>query len=645
MCGITGIIDAARETRVEQFTAWLTEMTDAVIHRGPDDVGYHIDAPAGVAFGFRRLAIQDLTPTGAQPMVSASGRHHIVFNGEIYNQHELRAELVATGHRFRGTGDTEVLLEGIGRWGIKATLTKARGMFAIAVHDREEGLLHLARDRFGEKPLYFGFADGLLLFGSELRSLSCHPKWPTEVNRAALSQFMQYSYVPSPDTIYEAASKVRPGTFLTFDLRRVGQPVGEEHTYFDPANVLATPLRSASPQELTDELERLLIDVIDEQQISDVPLGAFLSGGIDSSTVVALMQRAGGPKAKTFTIGSDNPDYDESPYAEAVAKHLGTDHTTAIMTPSDVMAIVPDLPTLYDEPFADSSQLPTLLVSRIAKRDVTVALSGDAGDELFGGYNRHAFFERQWPKMNRIPQGARNLVANVIGRTSDDTLDNARYLGRLVPGGLNRQTAQKLRKTAVMMKSSSVNEAYRSLTQVFPAGYSYVVGEQAEVHREMAPISSRLSPANAAMFNDTLEYLPDDILVKVDRAAMSTSLETRVPFLDPRIFGFAWTLPDDQRVGPSGLGKVVLRNVLAKHVPREMFERPKAGFGIPLGQWLKGELKDWVEDALASAPEDLLDRAQMRTLWEQHLNGTEDHGAKVWNLVVASIWLSSRSVS
>jgi asparagine synthase (glutamine-hydrolysing) len=315
------------------------------------------------------------------------------------------------------------------------------------------------------------------------------------------------------------------------------------------------------------------------------------------------------------------------------------------MTPTDVMAIVPDLPTLYDEPFADSSQLPTLLVSRIARRDVTVALSGDAGDELFGGYNRHAFFERQWPKMNKVPQGARNVVASVIGRASDDTLDQVRRLGRLVPGGVNRQTAQKLRKTAVMLKAGSVNEAYRSLTQVFPDGYSYVIGEHSQVHRQMAPASVRLTPANAAMFNDTLEYLPDDILVKVDRAAMSTSLETRVPFLDPRIFEFAWTLPVDQRVGPGGLGKVVLRNVLARHVPREMFERPKTGFGIPLGEWLRGPLQGWVSDALASAPADLLDQARIQQLWKQHLTGSEDLGAKVWNLVVASIWLSSRSVS
>ena len=645
MCGITGIVDPSKQTREEQYTGWLTTMTDAVIHRGPDDVGYNIDAPSGVAFGFRRLAIQDLTPTGAQPMESASRRHGIVFNGEIYNQNELRAELTASGHVFRGTGDTEVLLEGIERWGIMATLRKARGMFAIAVHDRHNGMLHLARDRFGEKPLYFGFADGLLLFGSELRSLSCHPKWPTAVNRAALSLFLQYSYVPSPSSIYEAASKVRPGTFLTFDLNGHGQPQAEEHVYFDPASVLGVPQNTASSQEQADQLEALLTDVISEQQISDVPLGAFLSGGIDSSTIVALMQKSGGPKAKTFTIGSDDPNYDESGHAERVAKYLGTDHTTAIMTPADVLAIVPDLPNLYDEPFADSSQLPTLLVSRIARRDVTVALSGDAGDELFGGYNRHAFFERQWPKMNKIPQGARTAAANFIDRSSDERLNQIRHLGKLVPGGVTRQPAQKLRKTATMLRSASVNDAYRSLTQVFPDGYSYVVGGGSEIARTMAAGSDRLSPANAAMFNDTLEYMPDDILVKVDRAAMSTSLETRVPFLDPRIFAFAWTLPDSARVGSGGLGKVVLRDVLARHIPREMFERPKTGFGIPLGDWLRGPLKSWVGDALASAPADLLDQRSIQALWQQHLTDTEDLGAKVWNLVVASTWLSSHGVS
>jgi asparagine synthase (glutamine-hydrolysing) len=645
MCGITGIIDPAKQTRTEQYSAWLTTMTDAVIHRGPDDFGYNIDAEAGVAFGFRRLAIQDLTPTGAQPMESASRRHVIVFNGEVYNQNELRAELASTGHTFRGSGDTEVLLEGFERWGVAATLRKARGMFGFAVYDRQEGTLTLGRDRFGEKPLYYGFADGLLLFGSELRSLSCHPKWPTAINRAALSLFLQYSYVPSPTTIYEAASKVRPGTFLTFNLRSVGQPLPVEHIYFDPAEVLSQAPRTGSSDELAEELDALLSSVINEQMISDVPLGAFLSGGIDSSTIVSLMQRGGGPAAKTFTIGSDDPNYDESPYAEQVAKHLGTDHTTVIMRPDDVMSIIPDLPNLYDEPFADSSQLPTLLVSRVARRDVTVALSGDAGDELFGGYNRHAFFQRQWPKITKIPQPVRSLAAGLVERSSDSTLAQARHLGRLVPGGVNRQTAQKLRKTAAMLKIKDVDSAYRHLTQVFPAGNSLVIGAPTQHARPTAPASANLSPARAAMFNDTLEYLPDDILVKVDRAAMSTSLETRVPFLDPRVFAFAWSLPDEQRVGSAGLGKVILRNVLAKHVPTEMFERPKAGFGIPLGDWLRGPLKSWASDVLASAPADLLDRQGALDLWRRHLEGDEDQGARVWNLIVASTWLSSHGVS
>jgi asparagine synthase (glutamine-hydrolysing) len=645
MCGITGIIDPSRQTRTEQYQGWLTSMTDAVIHRGPDDFGYSIDAEAGVAFGFRRLAIQDLSPTGHQPMETASERWVIVFNGEIYNQGEIRSELAATGHRFRSSGDTEVLIEGFERWGVLDTLKRTRGMFGFAAYDRRDGLLYLGRDRFGEKPLYYGYADGLLVFGSELRSLGCHPKWPDTINRSALTAFLQHSYVPSPATIYEAATKLRPGTFLRFDLRAAGQPVPTEHVYFDPAAATRQPVRSASPEEFADELEALLAKVIAEQQISDVPLGAFLSGGIDSSTIVAMMQRSGGPKTKTFTIGSDDPGYDESGYAEAMAKHLGTDHTTAIMTPSDVLAIVPELPNLYDEPFADSSQLPTLLVSRMAKRDVTVALSGDAGDELFGGYNRHAFFQRQWPKIDRIPASARSAAAGLVDRSSDKTLDLVRHLGRFAPGGVNRHTALKLRKTASILKLRDVDSAYRSLTKVFHDAGNYVVGAAPEMARPLSAAGVGLGPAKAAMFNDTLEYLPDDILVKVDRAAMSTSLETRVPFLDPRVYEFAWTLPDDQRVGPSGLGKVVLRNVLAKHVPRELFERPKTGFGIPLGAWLSGPLLPWATEVLQNAPTDLIDRTAALALLDRHVTGGEDLNARVWNLIVASSWLGSHAAS
>lgn len=602
-------------------------MADALIHRGPDAGGRWQDADAGILLLHRRLSIIDLSPLGNQPMVSESGRYVIVFNGEVYNFAELRAELEQLGAHFRGRSDTEVLLSAIERWGVRDALVRTNAMLAFALWDRHEQTLTLARDRFGEKPLYFAIAEGALLFGSELKALRPHPDFPRRVDQRALAAFLRFGYVPAPRSIYEGVSKVEPGTLVRIDrARRV-----TTERYWSVGEDVARGKRErfrGSSLEAVDELERLMRAAVKTRMVSDVPLGAFLSGGIDSSTVVALMQAQAGTRVKTFTIGFRESGYDEAWAARKVAAHLGTDHTELYVTPAEARDVIPKLPSLYDEPFADSSQIPTYLVSELARRSVTVALSGDGGDELFGGYGRYKLARRLSRMIQLVPRPSRRLLASALRRVP--------VVGR---GALHR-TLERTRRWSDLLATDGSRAVYRSLVSVWRERDAVL---KEDVHAdEPLPFAhdSLRSFEEWMMYADTLSYLPDDILVKVDRASMSVSLEGRIPLLDPGISRFAWSLPFDLRVGPTG--KTPLKQLLARYVPRELFERPKMGFGVPIREWLRGPLRDWAESLLDErtlAADGFLDHKVVRKRWDEHVRGVHDWQYALWFVLVFQQWL------
>jgi asparagine synthase (glutamine-hydrolysing) len=652
MCGFAGFhvptgfdADSARAT--------ATRMGDVIRHRGPDDGGIWLDASAGIALSHRRLAIVDLSPAGHQPMSSASGRHVIAFNGEIYNHQEMRARLEAEGLdcAWRGHSDTETLLAAIDAWGLQAALAAAVGMFALALWDRQLRTLHLARDRAGEKPLYFGWqGQGLartLLFGSELKALCAHPSFAGEIDRDALVQFMRHGYVPAPRSIYRGVSKVMPGTVVTIEA--TGE-VARTETFWSAtqamldgtANSLALPAHEA-----VNELERVLRDAVAQQMVADVPLGAFLSGGIDSSTVVALMQAQSSRPVRTFSIGFHEEGFNEAEHAKAVAAHLGTDHTELYVTAQQAMDVVPLLPSMYDEPFGDSSQVPTRLVSHLAKQHVTVALSGDAGDELFGGYSRYAITQRLWGKLSRIPLPLRRAIAGAL-RSLPETAWNR--LAALAPGGLRgsngyARLGEKIHKGARAMCSPAFDALYLELVSQWSDPASLVRGgtEPATVLTQADPALAALTGVPRMMALDLLTYLPDDILVKVDRAAMSVSLETRVPMLDHRVIEFAWRLPMEHKIR-DGVSKWALRQVLYRHVPRALLERPKMGFGVPIDHWLRGPLRDWAEALLDRRQLEaggLLEPAPIRRAWDEHLKGVANRQHQLWNVLMFQAWKQS----
>jgi asparagine synthase (glutamine-hydrolysing) len=645
MCGVTGFLttDAGRFGDLESV---VTRMALAIQHRGPDDAGAWADAQAGIALGHRRLSIVDLSPAGHQPMQSASGRYMLAFNGEIYNHPALRAELEAARQApaWRGHSDTETLLAGFAAWGIAATLQRAVGMFAIALWDKAECRLTLARDRLGEKPLFYGWVHGAFVFGSELKALRSYPEFDNPICRDALALYVQHCAVPAPYSIYQDIFKLEPGCVLSVSASALASKAVEIEPYWrftDAARQgLAAPIKSEF--EAVAALDAALREAVALQAVADVPLGAFLSGGVDSSTIVALMQAQSSRPVQTFTVGFDEAGFDESPHAQAVAQHLGTVHHALRVTAADARAVIPQLPAMYDEPFADSSQIPTHLVCRAARQQVTVALSGDAGDELFGGYNRYFWGQRVWNRVGWMPPALRQGLGAGIQRLPVTAWD---ALGRALPGahGIAR-LGDKAHKLAHRLKTvQSVDDLYRSLVTEWPQGADLVRGaSRFPTKLDDAGLAAGVPEAeHRMMLWDTLTYLPDDILTKVDRAAMSVSLETRVPFLDHRVVELAWRLPLHMKVR-DGQGKWVLRQVLYKYVPRELIERPKAGFGIPVGQWLRGPLRDWAEellDEMRLEREGYFNVAPIRQVWQEHLSGRHDWTSRLWTILMFQAWL------
>jgi len=629
MCGVTGFVGAGAEGELLRD---VRRMCDALVHRGPDDAGEWVDAGSGVAIGFRRLAIIDLSAAGHQPMLSASGRYVATLNGEIYNFEELRKELPQAV--YRGHSDTEVMLAAFDAWGVEAAVTRFNGMYAIAVWDREARRLHLVRDRMGVKPLYYGFAGGTFVYGSELKALRRHPAFDARIDRDALRLYLRFMYVPAPFSIYEGIAKLMPGTTLTLD-----PATGETRTtvYWSARDAAIDGARhrfEGSEEEASRELEALLRDSIKIRMVADVPLGVFLSGGVDSSLVTALMQAESATPVKSFSIGFADAAYNEAPFAAAVARHLGTEHTELMMTERDVEDVLPRLPAMYDEPFADSSQIPTHLVAALARRHVTVSLSGDGGDELFGGYNRYFVGQRLFRLFAKMPRRTRPLLGRALTSFSPRAWDRIR-----------RRLGERVHKVARVLKAGDVDAMYFELMSHWPD----IVSGQRAARSGQAPVLDRsqwpplADPVERMMYFDQISYLPDDILAKVDRASMAVSLESREPLLDYRLVEFAWRLPLSMKVR-GGKGKRVLRRVLYRYVPQALIERPKMGFGIPLDAWLRGPLRAWAEsllDPAAIAKHGLLDPAPVREKWREHLSGRTDWAYYIWAVLMLQVWLES----
>jgi asparagine synthase (glutamine-hydrolysing) len=652
MCGITGFLDTSREKTTGELHSLVTCMSDAIIHRGPDDYGEFVDAETGVALGFRRLAIVDLTPTGHQPMVSASGRFVMIFNGEIYNYAEMRDELIAAGSKFKGTSDSEVMVEAIDAWGLEVSVKRFNGQFAFALWDRRDRVLHLVRDRVGVKPMYYGWFGKALLFGSELKCLKAFPGFSAEIDRNALTLFTRHNYIPAPWSIYKGVKKQLPGTILSFPFDRTGfipEPVAFWSAKKAVEDGLANPF-TGTEADAEEQLETLLRESVRLRMMADVPLGAFLSGGVDSSAIVALMQAESHIPVKTFTIGFQEGEYNEADYARKVAEYLKTEHTDLTVTPEEARAVIPMLPSMYDEPFSDSSQIPTYLVSKLTRQYVTVSLSGDGGDELFAGYNRYFWGNDIWNKIGWMGSGLRGALAGSMRLLSPATWDGIfKTLKPIMPGSLQvPQAGEKMKKVADVVSVDSAQSLYYRLVSHWKDPESLVKNGK----EPLTPLTDRSNWPDIPdftrwmMYMDMITYLPDDILAKVDRASMAVSLEARVPYLDDhRVIEFAWRLPMSMKI-KNGQGKHILRNILYKHVPRELIERPKMGFGIPIDSWLRGPLREWAEDLLNEdrmRAEEFFDPKPIRQLWQEHLAGTHDNQYYLWDILVFQEWLRSQT--
>jgi len=643
MCGIAGFWQAKR--RSGHPGEILKEMGEALAHRGPDDSGSFYDGVTGLGLSFRRLSILDLSPAGHQPMDSASGRYTIIFNGEVYNFEEIRRDL-GPACNWRGHSDTEVMLEAIERWGVEPAVQRFVGMFAFALWDRQERRLFLVRDRLGIKPLYYGFVGGDFVFASELKAIFQYPGFEARIDRGALALYMRHSYVPAPHCIYERLWKLPPGSMLTLNSPRE-QP--EISPYWSACEVARAGLSSrvqAADAELVEQLEKKLLQAVGLRMIADVPLGAFLSGGIDSSTVVALMQAQSHRPVKTFTIGFYEDEFNEAKHAKRVADHLGTDHTELYVTPEETRNVIPLLSRMYDEPFADPSQIPTYLVSKLARKKVTVSLSGDGGDELFGGYNRYFLTRSLWNSFRWMPKPLRKLAAATIHSFRPQGIDRA--YGWLQPVLPKRRrvpaVGDKVHKLAGFLESNDPQGIYiHALSTWLPAE---VVPDSHEPQTVMEFIQgARWLPTieEQMMLTDAVNYLPDDILTKVDRASMAVSLEARVPLLDHRVVEFAWKLPLHFKIR-SGTGKWILRQVLYKYVPPALIERPKMGFGIPIGRWLRGPLREWAEDLLSPqnlAQHNLFCGQPIRKKWLEHLSGARNWQYQLWEVLVFQDWFQN----
>ena len=641
MCGFTGFLSKDNSLGVQQRRKMGADMLQTIAHRGPDAGDIWQDPDAGCLLAHRRLSIIDLSAEGAQPMESASGRYIMAYNGEVYNFLELRRDCEAKGTVFRGRSDTEVMLATIEAYGLNQALQKFNGMFAFALWDRKERTLHLARDRMGKKPLYVGWAGKTLVFGSELKALRAHPDFSAALNKDALTLYMRHACVPSPHCIYENVWSLPAGHRLKIDLESLAPAQNlsaDMEAYWDHTEAMSTA-RMRKDENLSDdqaiaEFEALLGTCVEERMISDVPLGAFLSGGIDSSAVTALMQSRASKPVKTYSVGFQEAGFDESVYAAKVAAHLGTDHHEIKLGGRDALDVIPLLSTIYDEPFADISAIPTYLVCKFARADVTVALSGDGGDEMLGGYNRHVMGPKLWRRMRTMPKFARGILGALIR-----TVPPAQWSRALknLP-----QAGTRVHKIADILSKGSEREIYMSLLSTFddPASLVKGGGEPQIPLTDPAKQTNGLSFAEKMMLWDSMCYLPDDILVKVDRASMAVSLEARAPLLDKRIFDYSWSLPERFKIR-NGQGKWLLREVLARHVPRELFERPKQGFAMPVGDWLTGELREWAEvllDERAMQADGILDAKIVQKLWADHKAGRGNHAERLWTILMFQGW-------
>ncbi len=646
MCGIAGILTNGPVDR-----ELVRRMAGSIAHRGPDDEGVWVDAEAGIGFGHRRLSIVDLSPQGHQPMLSADGRFVLNFNGEIYNHTEIRVALEAEGGApeggWRGHSDTEVLLQAIAAWGLERAIGESVGMFALALWDRHDRLLSLVRDRFGEKPLYYGWAGEDFVFGSELKALRLHPRFDSAIDRQALRLFASRKYVPAPWSIYRRIFKLPPGCILTMTPEKARKPLDgppEVTPYWSYREVVRRGLVEPiiDEDEALEELERVLAAAIGGQSMADVPVGAFLSGGIDSSTICALYQKHSSRPIRTFSIGFEETGYNEAEDAKAVAAHLGTIHCEHYVSVSEARDVIPLLAQIYDEPFADSSQIPTFLVSRFARSEVKVAVTGDGGDELFGGYNRHFLAPKLWQQVQKLPLSVRSLIGSQLGRLP------ASFWSSLVSVLPGRQAPHLGGKVQMALRAAgsarSFDDVYASFLDEWSFERSPVFGGKGD------PASFDMDLAGApdalrTMTCDAVSYLPDDILCKVDRASMAVSLETRVPYLDHRVAELAARIPLAMKVR-GGSGKQILRKLLYREAPRELFDRPKAGFAVPVGEWIKGPLRDWAEDLLdpaRMAQEGCLDPAIVQRRWRDHLSGRRDSAQAIWALLMFQSWLREQA--
>lgn len=651
MCGIIGYLGGQFENE-RISTDILKDMSDQILMRGPDSSGKWIDLSKKVALGHRRLAVVELSEAGHQPMSSYSERYVMTYNGEIYNNTEIRTELSKTGVKIKwhGASDTETILAGFDVWGIKDTISRITGMFAIAVWDKELGQLFLVRDRMGEKPLYYGWQGSgskkVFLFGSELKALKQHPEFANEIDRDSLSLYMRYNYVPAPNSIYKDIMKVDPGSIVTITLHKESH---KTEKYWSALDVIKNGIDSPfteSRQNITDNLEVNLKKTISQQMMADVPLGAFLSGGIDSSLIVSLMQAQSSRPIKTFTIGFNEAGYNEAEFAKSVADHLGTDHTELYVSSQDALDVIPKLPKIYCEPFSDSSQIPTYLVSSLARHHVTVSLSGDGGDEIFCGYNRYLFADKLWKGLKITPSSLRGFIGKGIKNIPDSGWNKTfELVNKFTPNKFNGVSwGDKLKKGAGVVASRDLTDLYQRLVSSWQNPASVVIGgkEDGKIFQEEF---NTLNDIQKMMTIDSLTYLPDDILVKVDRAAMGVSLETRVPFLDHHIFEFASKIPLSMKIN-KGVGKLVLRDILYRYVPKELIERPKMGFGVPVAEWLRGPLRNWGEELLSEsklASQGFFYPNVIREMWSEHLSGVRNWQSQLWAVLMFQAWLEDNT--
>lgn len=652
MCGIAGFWSKSSNKNIEII---IKEMTHTIKHRGPDDEGIWINENDSIALGHKRLSIVDLSPNGHQPMVSQNERYVITFNGEIYNFQKIRLEIENISRekgytiKFKGTSDTEVILAAVEVYGLQKAIARFKGMFAFSIYDRKEKKLYLVRDRLGEKPLYYGYINSDFIFASELKAICSYQSFNREIDRDVLALYFRHNYIPAPYSIYKGIYKLLPGTILTIE--NLDGRLAEPEQYWSAKETVINGMESpfgGSNQEALEYLEALLKDSIKGQMVADVPLGAFLSGGIDSSLVVALMQAQSSNPVKTFTIGFNEDKYNEAKEAKRVATYLGTDHTELYVQPKEAMGVINDMPILYDEPFADSSQIPTFLVSKLAKSHVTVSLSGDGGDELFGGYSRYLFTENIWRKIGWLPSNLRSNISNIVKVISPHTWDQIfNLLSPFIPTKHRVSLfGDKIYKMADVIGNKNVNEIYRSVISLWKNPGLLVLNSL-----EPDTLISKTATGDyfkdikvLMMYLDMVTYLPDDILVKVDRAAMGVSLESRVPFLDHKIVEFAWQLPISLKI-KNGQGKWPLRQILYKYVPKELIDRPKMGFGVPIDEWLKGPLKDWAETLLNEKrliSEGFLNPEPIKGKWIEHQKGYNNWQYYLWTVLMFQSWLETQ---